>query len=473
MVPGQISLYVCGPTVYGYTHVGNARPAIFFDVARRFLEMSGFQVKLVSNFTDVDDKIINRAREEKTSSQAISEKFTAAFIQDRTRMGVRPPTISPKVTESIPEIIQLIELLIQNGAAYVTTDGEVFYSVRKFSDYGKLSKKRLDDLRVGVRIDPNEKKADPLDFSLWKPQKAPDEPAWDSPWGKGRPGWHIECSAMAIRHLGETFDIHGGGLDLIHPHHENEIAQSEGATKKPFAHYWLHNNMINMGDEKMSKSLGNIFLNKDFMDRYSPEVLRFLILSGHYRSPIDFSTKHIQECQQALHRFYSASRRIHAAAETGGAAAQSPELTALKEFASGFETAWVKAMEDDFNSAKVVGIVFEYVRFANGVFDQKKFKPSNDSQALAKGFLSHFQKLGDVLGLFSQNPSTFLSDLKGRIAAERGLKPVEIEALLDKRNEARANKDYAASDAIRKDLMARGVEIRDTSQGSEWDVIFS
>lgn len=469
---GKVGIYVCGPTVYGFTHVGNARPTIFFDVVRRFLEHSGLEVLFVSNFTDVEDKIINRAREEKSSSLEVSENFTREFIIDRDRMGVRPPTIAPKVTEHIPDIIALIQRLVQNAAAYVAPDGEVFYSVRKFTDYGKLSKKRIDDLRVGVRIDSNEKKLDPLDFSLWKPQKAPDEPAWDSPWGKGRPGWHIECSAMAIRYLGETFDIHGGGLDLIHPHHENEIAQSEGATRKPFAHYWLHNNMVNIADEKMSKSVGNIFLNRDFMNRYSPEVLRFLILGGHYRSPIDFSQKHIEGCQQALHRFYSALRRIQANINQGTISEKSPETIALKACADGFEKAWVGAMEDDFNTAKVVGLVFDYVRLANAVFDQKKFKPTIESKEQANQFLTALGKLGSVINLFSEPSDNFLSDLKRRIAQERNIDPNEIEAMLIERGRARANKDYATSDKIRDELLAKGIEIRDTMQGSEWDVVF-
>ncbi len=471
--PGKIGMYACGPTVYGLTHVGNARPTIFFDVVRRFFEFSKFEVTFISNFTDVDDKIINRAREEKTTSQEIATRFTAEFVADRVRMGVRPPNHAPAVTQHIPDIIALVERLIANGMAYATPDGEVLYSVRKFAEYGKLSKKKLDDLRVGVRIDPNEKKQDPLDFSLWKPQKAADEPAWDSPWGKGRPGWHIECSAMAIRYLGEHFDIHGGGLDLIHPHHENEIAQSEGATRKPFANYWLHNNLVNLESEKMSKSVGNIFLNRDFMTRFSPEVLRFLLLSSHYRSPIDFSEKHISECQAALHRFYTCLARTQELGRLGEQTAHTPtptaETIALEKFSLTYESAWIAAMEDDFNTAKVVGLVFEYVRLANAVFDAKRFQLSPQTQSLAESFVRHFEALGAVINLFQESPRAFLMELRGKIAQERNIDPVDIDTALKLRAQARANKDYVTGDNIRKDLAAKGIEIRDTAGGSEWD----
>lgn len=470
--PKRVRMYACGPTVYGFTHIGNARPTVFFDVVRRFLEYRGYKVTFVSNFTDVDDRIINRAREEKTSSDTISRRFIDAFLVDCRRLNVRPPDVAPKVTEHIPEIIFLIERLIRNGVAYVTSDGEVLYSVRKFSDYGKLSKKRLDDLRTAVRIDPSEKKQDPLDFSLWKPQKSSDEPSWDSPWGKGRPGWHIECSAMAMRHLGETFDIHGGGLDLIHPHHENEIAQSEGATHKPFAKYWLHNNLVTIEDTKMSKSIGNIFLNRDFMDCHSPETLRFLLLSGHYRSPIDFSQKHIQESQAALHRYYSCVRRINESLECKAYSEHSNAITAFESFTDRFETLWVAAMEDDFNTAKVIGIVFEFVRRANSALDAEKNKTSNALRELARKFISEMKKLGAVLNLFNENASMFLRMLRLQVAAERGLDVSEIDVAVLHRSEARRQKDYQTADRIRQELLAKGIEIRDLPQGTEWDVIF-
>lgn len=465
-------MYACGPTVYGFTHVGNARPTIFFDVIRRFLEFRGFEVTFVSNFTDVDDRIINRAREEKTTSHEVSERFTIEFIKDRNRMGVQAPTYSPKVTEHIPDIIALIARLIANGTAYTANDGEVLYAVRQFKDYGKLSKKRLDDLRVGVRIDPNESKSDPLDFSLWKPQKAADEPAWDSPWGKGRPGWHIECSAMAMRYLGETFDIHGGGLDLIHPHHENEIAQSEGATRKPFANFWLHNNLVTIDSKKMSKSVGNIFLNREFMDKYHPETLRFLILANHYRSTIDFSHKHISECQAALHRVYTCLKRVSDISESSHASGSSPPLTALKQFGETFQSSWVSAMEDDFNTAKVMGLVFDYVRLANTAFEPKKYKPSQEGLQLAHKMSLQFKVLGNVLNLFIQEPKFFLNHLRTNVAKSRDLEPSEIDRLVAKRSKARANKDYATSDAIRQELLKKGIEIRDSGNSSEWDVGF-
>ena len=473
--PGKVKMYVCGPTVYNLTHVGNARPAVFFDVVRRFLKFSGYEVTYVSNFTDVDDKIINRARELGVASTEVSEKYILEFQKDMDALGVLRPDIAPKVTDTIPEIISLIEGLVKNGSAYVADDGEVFFSVRSFSPYGKLSGKQIDELLVGVRMDPREKKRDPIDFSLWKPQKSADEPAWDSPWGKGRPGWHIECSAMAFRFLGQTFDIHGGGLDLIHPHHENEIAQSEAFSHKPFVRYWLHNNLVSIDNEKMSKSLGNIFLNRDFIQKYGAETLRFLLLSGHYRSPIDFSQKHIRDSQAALHRIYTTIGKCAAASASAPAAGGVPTAEEKLLITDGetFPARWREMMEDDLNTARVVALVFESVRALNGYLDRKGFKPTGSTGKIVSQFCANMKQLAGVMNLFGQPPGVFLANLKSLVLAERGIAVSAIDAAIQARADARARKDFASADGVRADLAAKGIELRDGPGGTEWDIAFS
>lgn len=472
---GKVRMYVCGPTVYGLTHVGNARPNVFFDTVRRYLEFSGYKVTYVSNYTDVDDKIINKAREEKKTSLEISEKYIVEFRKDMDALGIRHPDVAPKVTEHIPQIVKFIEGLVANGSAYVAADGEVFFAVRKFQGYGKLSGRNVDELLTGVRIDPSEKKRDPLDFSLWKPRKNADEPSWESPWGPGRPGWHIECSVMSTQYLGESFDIHGGGIDLVHPHHENEVAQAEALTRKQFAKYWMHNNLVTINSEKMAKSVGNIFLNRDFIEKFGPETLRYLLLAGHYRSPIDFSEKHIRECQSALHRVYSSISRCAAVAELKDLPAGNagPEEQKLSEFQSTFQARWREAMDDDFNTAKLLGIVFEYVRLINGCVDKKGFKPSQVSQGIAKGFLAHLKELAGILNLFSEAPKVFLSDLKGRVLKERGMSAADIDNVIAERQAAREKKDWPTSDRLRNELLAKGIELRDSPTGAEWDIVFS
>lgn len=472
---GEVRMYVCGPTVYGLTHVGNARPVVFFDVVRRFLEHRGFKVTFVSNYTDVDDKIINRAREEKTTSLSISEKYIVEFRRDMDALGVQKPQKTPKVTEHIPQIIKFIEGLVKADAAYVAADGEVLFSVRGFKEYGKLSGKQVDELLVGVRIDANEKKRDPLDFSLWKPQKADDEPAWDSPWGKGRPGWHIECSVMATEYLGETFDIHGGGIDLVHPHHENEIAQAEALTKKPFAKYWMHNNLVTITGEKMAKSVGNIFLNRDFIAKFGAETLRYLLLSGHYRSPIDFSEKHIRECQAALHRVYSSLRKCELLMATppAGTAQATPEEKKIQELGESFAARWEEAMDDDFNTAKLLGIAFEYVRAMNGYIDKKGFKWGSVGAQIVRQYQGAFTALSKITNLFGDPPAEFLKRLKALVLVERGLSSESIEQKIVERQQARERKDFAAADLIRNDLMKQGIELRDSPLGTDWDIIFT
>lgn len=471
---GAVQMYVCGPTVYGYTHVGNARPVVFFDLVRRFLEFSGYRVTYVSNFTDVDDKIIQRARDEKTSSQTIADRYTKAFYEDMAALGVRLADRQPKVTEFIPQIIEFIKRIVASGSGYVAANGEVFFSVRSFASYGKLSKKNIDDLISGARVEPGEAKRDPLDFSLWKPQKQKDEPAWESPWGKGRPGWHIECSVMSTAILGESFDIHGGGSDLIHPHHENEIAQAECVTGKTFVKYWLHNNMLCLDREKMSKSLGNLFLTREIVVRYGAETIRYLLLSGHYRSTIDFSEKHISDVQSALHRIYSTRERV-ARVLTEDLSIQKgscSEESALKQFSDCFSQDWQQALEDDFNTPKMLAHVFDYVRLANSFVGRKKPHWSSETKHLLEKFESQILELGRVANLFTEVPSDFLANLRARVLKERGLDEKSIEDQVALRMKARQAKDFAKADQIRDALKAQGVDIQDTPTTSSWDVFW-
>ena len=475
LVSGKVSMYVCGPTVYNFIHIGNARVFVFYDVVHRFLETLGYSVVRVMNFTDVDDKIINKAREEKRSSFEVGERYIKEFIDDMALLNVRPPTRAPKVTDHMGQIIHLIEGLVAEKAAYVVSDGEVFFSVRDFKGYGKLSGKNVDDLQVGTRVQPGELKKDPLDFSLWKPQKAADEPAWDSPWGKGRPGWHIECSAMSMNYLGESFDIHGGGIDLIHPHHENEIAQSEGFTHKPFVRYWLHTNMLTFNAEKMSKSLGNIMLVRDFVKRYSAEVLKYFLLSGHYRSTIDYSEQHVREVQAALHRFYTTLGKceVMALAKAATTSKPSAEEEELLKVGKTFEGRWRESMEDDLNTARLLGYVFEYVRALNAYFDKKKFQPTSQTPVIAQMFLDDIRKLSGVLNIFGEKSGEFLGQLRSLVLIEKGLRQEDIEKAITDRTAARQRKDFATSDKIRAELLAKGIELRDRASDTDWDIVFT
>jgi len=467
-------MYVCGPTVYGLIHVGNCRPLVFFDVVRRYLEFNGYRVTYVMNYTDVDDKIITRAREETIPAGQLAEKYIKEFEREAKSLGVREPSKKPRVTEHIPGILTLIRGLVENGSAYVADDGEVFFSVRKFPGYGKLSGKNIDELLIGARVQPNEKKRDPLDFSLWKPQKAEDEPAWESPWGKGRPGWHIECSAMTRDYFGDdTFDIHGGGMDLLHPHHENEIAQSESFSHKPFVKYWLHNNLLTIESEKMSKSLGNIFLAREFLEKYGAETLKFILLSGHYRSPIDFSERHIRESRAALHRYYSAVRKCEKSLKSSGdeKLKSSAEETKAMELTEHFEERWQKSMDDDFNTAEVVGLVFEYVRVINACFDRKHFTSTPNTAKIAQSFSSQMKALSQILNIFGENSETFLKDLRESFLKERGIEASDIEQKIAIRTKAREKKDFGRADQIRAELLKVGIELRDLDNKTEWDVI--
>ena len=443
---GKVRMYSCGPTVYNYFHIGNARPFIVFDVLRRFLEYTGYEVTFIQNFTDVDDKIINRSHEEGISPQAVSEKYIREYFIDADALGIKRASLHPKVSEHIPEIIQMIKTLEEKGLAY-NIGGNVYYRVDHFRDYGKLSKQSIEDLKSGARIDINDEKQSPLDFALWKKKKE-GEPYWESPWGQGRPGWHIECSAMSRKHLGETIDIHGGGQDLIFPHHENEIAQSEGSCGKPFANYWVHNGYININNEKMSKSKGNFFTVRDIAKTFDLEVVRMFLLMAHYRSPVNFSEPLLQQAQTALERLYTAKYQMIFLLEKAVAETASEDeirwITALDKY----KKSYIEAMEDDLNTADAISVIFELVRELNTFLDENSSKPAIlAAQAL-------FGELTTVLGLAVKEKETSLD--------------ADVEALIEQRQAARKAKDFKKSDEIRDQLLAMGIVLEDTREGVKW-----
>lgn len=458
LVPGTARMYVCGVTVYDYCHIGHARSALVFDVVRRYLEYCGFHVDFAKNFTDVDDKIIKRANEQGVSCDAITAKFIQAYHDDMGRLGVRPASIEPKATEHMAEIVRLTETLITKGFAY-QVDGDVYFEVAKYPDYGRLSKRKLDDLQAGARVDVDERKRHPMDFALWKSAK-PGEPAWPSPWGQGRPGWHIECSAMSIRHLGETFDIHGGGMDLIFPHHENEIAQSCGATGKEFARYWMHNGFVQINQEKMSKSLGNFFTIREIFEKSewpeaeTGEMLRYFLLATHYRGPLDFSDHALKEAKNAVNGFYDLFARL---AETGGNASGDPGLDpAIERCTTAFRT----AMDDDFNTPMAIAALQGLRSDANKLLADGLSKPARAKVREA------FRSLGGVLGLFRLDHWVFNVEAGG---AKSLTSEVEIEKQIAERTEAKRRKDFKRADAIRAELAAQGIVIEDKPDGtSRW-----
>lgn len=464
--PGKVKMYVCGPTVYGLLHVGNFRGPIVSHFMRNWLEALGYQVTYHCNFTDVDDKIINRAHEENLSPEEVAEKYIAAYREDYARLGLRPPDKTPRVTETMDEIVEMIEGLIEKQKAY-PTNGDVNYSIRSFAEYGKLSHRNPDDMLTAVRIERDEKKKDPLDFALWKSAK-PEEPHWPSPWGEGRPGWHIECSAMIRKHLGETIDIHGGGMDLIFPHHENEIAQSEGLTGKTFARYWVHWNMINIGGAKMSKSLGNIRTGRDFMDQYTSEVLKFMTLSAHYRSPLDLSEEAIHQAIAGLARIYSAL----ALAESVLARANGMEPAPASELQKVAEEAWTRAtnsFNDDFNTAEALARLFEVVRFFNSKLKRGQ-KVTPQTLALARDFKEFVGRFGKLMALFQESAEEFLRKLDDRLLEKKNLKREVIDQMVAERSRARAAKDFKRSDELRDELNRMGISVADTAEGSFWEV---
>ena len=452
---GEARIYVCGVTVYDLSHIGHARSAIVFDVVNRYLRFKGLRVTLVKNFTDVDDKIIKRANDEGLPATGVSERYIAEYRADMASIGVRPPDIEPKATEHIPEMVALIQRLIVNGVAYVV-DGDVYFEVRRFPAYGALSGKNIEDLEAGARVDVDERKRDPLDFALWKAAK-PGEPAWPSPWGPGRPGWHIECSAMAMRYLGESFDLHGGGEDLIFPHHENEIAQSEAATARPFVRCWLHNGFVNLGSEKMSKSLGNTLTIRDMVRRHDPEAIRLYLLGTHYRHPLEFSDERIAEAARALGRLSALK------AEAGRIAAKGSPLPpgvdgGLSDEVAAQRARFEAAMDDDFNTPQALGVLFDLARVLNTARDQMTHGAAGAGPFL-RG-VAELSSLAGVLGL-----------LEG---AAREREPVDaqlharVESLVSRRQEARKQRDFAEADRLRDELTGLGVLMVDTPAGTTW-----
>ncbi|BCR06961.1 cysteine--tRNA ligase [Desulfuromonas versatilis] len=460
--PGKVGMYVCGVTVYDYCHIGHARANIVFDIIYRYLKFSDYDVTYVRNYTDVDDKIINRANERGIDSKALAEEFIRAFDEDMAALGLELPTHQPKATEHIGGIVAIVERLIERGLAYASA-GDVYFAVEKFPGYLKLSKRNMEEMQAGARIAPGEQKRNPMDFALWKGAK-PGEPSWDSPWGPGRPGWHIECSAMSSSLLGDTFDIHGGGRDLIFPHHENEIAQSEGASGKPFVKYWLHNGFVNVNKEKMSKSLGNFFTIRDILKTYDAEVVRFFILSAHYRSPIDFSDQNLEDAKHGLTRFYEA---LQAAAE---AVAGCPESETKSAEGAQLEVRFREAMDDDFNTALAIGHLFEGARTMNRLIGEKKFRKNAEKVAAVRDLHQGLLRLGGVLGLFGSEPAAWLEKQKLAALATLEISAEQIEAAIAERLQARKDKDFARADQIRDELAGKGIELLDGPAGTTWKV---
>ncbi|HAV01305.1 MAG TPA: cysteine--tRNA ligase [Lachnospiraceae bacterium] len=448
--PGKVSMYVCGPTVYNLIHIGNARPMIIFDTVRRYMEHKGYEVRYVSNFTDVDDKIIKAAKEEGVDASVISERYIEECKKDMAGMNVKPATVHPKATEEIDGMIGMIGSLMEKGYAYAAEDGTVYFRTRRFSDYGKLSHKNLDDLQSGNRsllVSGEDQKEDPLDFVLWKPKKE-GEPFWESPWCDGRPGWHIECSVMSRKYLGESIDIHAGGEDLIFPHHENEIAQSEASNGKPFARYWMHNAFLNIDNKKMSKSLGNFFTVRDISKKYDLQVLRFFMLSAHYRMPLNFSAELMESAQRSLERITNAADNLKYLIKNSKSGEMSKEEESLLNEAGKFAVSFDAAMDDDFNTADAITAVFELVKFIN-----QNSSADNSAQYL-KALLKELTGLCDILGLI--------------VDKEEELLDSDIEALIEERKAARKNKDFKRADEIRDSLLEMGIVLEDTREGVKW-----
>jgi len=439
--PGKVRMYVCGMTVYDLCHLGHARVMVVFDVVYRYLMHRGYDVTYVRNITDIDDKIINRANERGEAFSDLTERFIAAMHQDSEALGILPPSDEPRATAHMDEILAMIGSLIDKGHAYAADNGDVYYRVSSFEGYGKLSGKDPAELRAGSRVEPGEAKRDPLDFALWKAAK-PNEPAWDSPWGRGRPGWHIECSAMSTCCLGNHFDIHGGGADLQFPHHENEIAQSEGATGEPFVNVWMHNGFVRVNEEKMSKSLGNFFTVREILARYRPEEVRYFILTSQYRSPLNYDDEHLDNARSALTRLYTGLRGLPQAEASGG-----------EQYRARFEA----AMDDDFNTPEALAVLFDMVREIN------RLRLQDERTAAALG--AELRALGGVLGILQDDPEAYL---RGASAGDDGLSDADIEDLIRRRAEARKNKDWAEADKLRDELQAAGIMLEDGSGATTW-----
>ena len=447
---GKVSMYVCGPTVYNLIHIGNARPMIVFDTVRRYLEHKGYDVNYVSNFTDVDDKIIKKAQEEGVDPSVISERYIEECKKDMAGMNVKPATTHPKATEEIGGMIEMIQTLIDKDYAYVAKDGTVYYRTRRFKGYGKLSHKNLDDLQGGMRsllVSGEDQKEDPLDFVLWKPKKE-GEPYWESPWCQGRPGWHIECSVMSRKYLGDSIDIHAGGEDLIFPHHENEIAQSEAANGKEFSRYWLHNAFLNIDNRKMSKSLGNFKTVRDISETYDLQVLRFFMLSAHYRSPLNFSAPLMEAAKTSLGRITTCASNLRYAIANAQTEAMTQEEEVVAEGAKAFSKQFDAAMDDDFNTADAITAIFDLVKYINTKTTEKSSAP------LLKALLAQLTELCDICGLLLEEEDDSLD--------------AKVEALIEERQIARKNKDFARADAIRDELLSQGIVLEDTREGVKW-----
>jgi cysteinyl-tRNA synthetase len=463
LVPGKLGVYVCGPTVYDMPHLGHARAYVVWDVITRHLRARGFEVKHVRNFTDVDDKIIARARERGEDPIAMAARFADAFDRDMDALGVLRPDVAPRVSAHIPEIVSLIETLVAKEYAYAPGNGDVYYAVRRFDDYGRLSRRNLDELQAGARVEPGEAKRDPLDFALWKAAK-PGEPSWSSPWGQGRPGWHIECSAMTRKHLGLRFDLHAGGKDLIFPHHTNEIAQSAAATSdapraEDFAQYWLHNGFLNIDDEKMSKSLGNFFTIEDVLTRFDAEGLRFFLLGTHYRRDVNFTDVLVAEAERRVRSLYETLEKADRISAGVSPAARGGALVQRS----------LEALDDDFNTPQVLGILAEAFTAANALADKRGKKTPEERGELA-AFARDARTVARVLGILQREPAAALLAIRGKAAARRGIDPAAVEQRIAERAAARAAKDYARGDAIRDELLARGVALMDGPAGTSWTV---
>lgn len=445
----KVKMYVCGPTVYNYFHIGNARAFLVFDAFRRYLEYRGYEVTYVQNFTDIDDKMIKRAEEEGITVKELADRFIQEYFKDADALGIKRADYHPRATEVIPDIIEMIKTLMEKGYAY-EVDGDVYFETRKFKEYGKLSHQNLEELEAGVRIKVEDKKKNPMDFALWK-KKKPGEPSWPSPWGEGRPGWHIECSVMARKFLGDTIDIHAGGPDLIFPHHENEIAQSEGATGKPFARYWMHIGYLNINDEKMSKSLGNFYTAREVIQKHDPEAVRLFLLSAHYRNPINFSYELIQQAEKGLERLYNALENLNHLESVAEERELTPQDKQLLNKFNAYKDEFIKVMDDDFNTADGIAVLFELVKEFNTNVDEKT------SQKVITAAKNLLLELGGVLGILQQRGEERLEE--------------EIEKLIKKREEARQNKNWELADRIRDELKEKGIILEDTPHGTRWKKI--
>ncbi len=464
--PGKVHMYVCDITAYDYCHIGHARSALVFDALVRHLRHLGLEVTFVRNFTDVDDKIINRANKEGRDWQEVAQTYIDAFHEDMDRLGVLRADLEPRATEYIPQIQELCAKLIAEGTAYATPSGDVYFRVRSYPPYGKLSGRSLDELLSGARVAPGEEKEDPLDFALWKAAK-PGEPSWDSPWGKGRPGWHIECSAMSSPYL--PLDIHGGGQDLVFPHHENEIAQSEAVCRCELARYWVHNGFVQVNAEKMSKSLGNFKTIRDILGSYLPETLRFFLLGKHYRSPIDFTAEGMDEAEKAQHRVYSSLMEARKALERASWK-KTPLPAELSAEWAALPQAFEAALDDDLNTAQALGQIFSQVRIVNRLLEEKNLRAAESTRDLLEDFLARARDWDAQLGLFGRDPAEFLTELRAMRAARKNLDMDRVEDLLCQRREARMQKDFTRSDALRRELLDLGVSVRDTPEGQAWDL---